>query len=141
MDKDHRQAKAAAKAVMGATTYPNFTPYEYPSNTAAYGFPTYSSQYFMYGAPMTAGMGWEFKDKFLFKFTSALLNIIINYCLRKGACAFRERLWALMGHSVALLGKTLHPYSVFLYPGVLKGHYDQILDIYVFTFSYSISLS
>ena len=57
VDKDHRQAKAAAKAVMGATTYPSFTPYEYPSNTAAYGFPTYSSQYFMYGAPMTGGMG------------------------------------------------------------------------------------
>lgn len=72
VDKDHRQAKAAAKAVMGATTYPSFTPYEYPSNTAAYGFPTYSSQYFMYGAPMTTGMGWEFKDKFLFMFASAL---------------------------------------------------------------------
>ena len=57
VDKDHRQAKAAAKAVMGATTYPSFTPYEYPSNTAAYGFPTYNSQYFMYGAPMTGGMG------------------------------------------------------------------------------------
>ena len=58
VDKDHRQAKAAAKAVMGATTYPSFTPYEYPSNNAAaYGFPTYNSQYFMYGAPITGGMG------------------------------------------------------------------------------------
>ncbi|XP_078366139.1 putative RNA-binding protein 46 isoform X2 [Oculina patagonica] len=58
VDKDHRQAKAAAKAVMGATTYPSFTPYEYPASTAtAYGFPAYSSQYFMYGTPMTAGMG------------------------------------------------------------------------------------
>ena len=58
VDKDHRQAKAAAKAVMSATTYPGFTPYEYPTNTAAaYGFPAYGSQYFMYGTPMTAGMG------------------------------------------------------------------------------------
>ena len=58
VDKDHRQAKAAAKAVMSATTYPSFTPYEYPASTATYGFPAYSSQYFMYGTPMTAGMGY-----------------------------------------------------------------------------------
>ena len=59
VDKDHRQAKAAAKAVMTATTYPSFTPYDYPTNSpaAAYGFPAYSSQYFMYGSPMTSGMG------------------------------------------------------------------------------------
>lgn len=58
VDKDHRQAKAAAKAVMSATTYPaSFTPYDYSANSAAYGFPAYSSQYFMYGTPVTTGMG------------------------------------------------------------------------------------
>lgn len=59
VDKDHRQAKAAAKAVMSATTYPSFTPYDYPTNSAAYGFPAYGSQYFMYGSPVTSTMGWE----------------------------------------------------------------------------------
>ncbi|KAM7451805.1 RNA-binding protein 47 [Porites harrisoni] len=57
VDKDHRQAKAAAKAVMSATTYPSFTPYDYPTNSAAYGFPAYGSQYFMYGSPVTSTMG------------------------------------------------------------------------------------
>ena len=55
VDKDHRQAKAAAKAVMSATT--SFTPYDYSANSAAYGFPAYSSQYFMYGTPVTTGLG------------------------------------------------------------------------------------
>ena len=55
VDKDHRQAKAAAKAVMSAT-YNSFSPYEYPAS-AAYSFPTYSSQYFMYGNPVAAGLG------------------------------------------------------------------------------------
>ena len=56
VDKDHRQAKAAAKAVMSAATYPSFSPYDYSTNNAAYGFPAYSSQYFMYGTPMASGV-------------------------------------------------------------------------------------
>ncbi|XP_027051803.1 APOBEC1 complementation factor-like isoform X3 [Pocillopora damicornis] len=58
VDKDHRQAKAAAKAIMTATTYPSLAPYEYSASTVpGYGFPAYGSQYFMYGAPMTTGVG------------------------------------------------------------------------------------
>ncbi|XP_022805999.1 APOBEC1 complementation factor-like isoform X2 [Stylophora pistillata] len=58
VDKDHRQAKAAAKAIMSVSTYPSFTPYEYSASTApGYSFPGYGSQYFMYGAPMTTGVG------------------------------------------------------------------------------------
>ena len=58
VDKDHRQAKAAAKAIMTATTYPSLAPYEYSASTVpGYGFPPYGSQYFMYGAPMTTGVG------------------------------------------------------------------------------------
>ena len=57
VDKDHRQAKAAAKAVMSVTTYPSFNPYDYSTNSAGYGFPAYNSQYLMYGTPMATGVG------------------------------------------------------------------------------------
>ena len=42
VDKDHRQAKAAAKAMSGICSYP---PYDY----ASYGIP-YNNQFFMYNA-------------------------------------------------------------------------------------------
>ena len=45
-------------AIMTATTYPSLAPYEYSASTVpGYGFPAYGSQYFMYGAPMTTGVG------------------------------------------------------------------------------------
>ena len=48
VDKDHRQAKAAAKAMMSGVY--NCVPYDY---TASFGFP-YNSQYLMYN-PMQGG--------------------------------------------------------------------------------------
>ncbi|XP_015764160.1 PREDICTED: probable RNA-binding protein 46 [Acropora digitifera] len=61
VDKDHRQAKAAAKAL--SVPYPSFNPYGYSTNTATgYGFPSYNNQYLMYGTPMATGVGERMFD-------------------------------------------------------------------------------